>query len=315
MYRDRDNPSLKHFAIWLAAIAALVVLLLAAGGWAIDAFLSKPALEPPVAASTPTGSLPSSPAATGPAQTAEATLSPPPTLDSETAEKKAALTPKPKASTKKSSSSGGSLGVVVIDPGHQANGDSSTEPIGPGASQRKPKVTTGASGVSTGQTESSLNLKVSLRLRDELKSRGVKVIMVRTKQGVNIANSERAAVANRNHADLFIRIHADSIDSRSRSGLSTLVPAKNQWTGPIVKKSTQAGRDVHNAVIAATGATDRGIVPRSDMSGFNWSKRPCLIVEMGFLSNPAEDRKLATSSYQNKIADGLADGVVKYLKR
>jgi N-acetylmuramoyl-L-alanine amidase len=51
-----------------------------------------------------------------------------------------------------------------------------------------------------------------------------------------------------------------------------------------------------------------------DLSGFNWSQVPSVLVEMGLMSNSAEDRKLATASYQEELANGMANGIVKYLK-
>ena len=75
--------------------------------------------------------------------------------------------------------------------------------------------TTGATGVSTGQTEAELNLKVGLLLQKELESRGYSVIMTRTTNDVNISNSQRAEIANNANADVFVRIHADSVDTSS----------------------------------------------------------------------------------------------------
>lgn len=310
MSRHSERVSTGRIALWIAAIAGGIIVALVAGGFAVGAFLKTPAV--PTAPQQPTASVPATTA---------------PSTDATTVAKapKPAAKPKPKPQPKKPPAPkpaapapvkpAASKGVIVIDPGHQHTGDNSTEPIGPGSSQRKPKVTYGASGVVTHKDESLVNLEVSLKLRDQLQKRGFKVIMVRTSQNVNIANSARAAIANRAHADLFIRIHCDSIGTSSRQGLSTLVPARNQWTGPIVSKSAAAGRAVQKATLAATGAQDRGIVPRSDMSGFNWSKVPSIIVEMGFLSNPAEDRRLNTPSYQDKLAVGLANGVANFVSR
>ena len=203
--------------------------------------------------------------------------------------------------------------VVAIDAGHQERGDSSLEPIGPGSSEKKPKATTGASGVQTRNPESLINLQVAKLLKEELTRRGAQVVMVRTSQNVNMANSERAGIANDADADLFVRLHADGNSDRSIKGLSTLVPKSNKWTKPIVAESKKAGGYVHKAVIAETGARDRGVVNRGDLSGFNWAKVPTVLVEMGFLSNAAEDVKLGTDSYQQELAVGMAAGIEKYL--
>jgi len=203
--------------------------------------------------------------------------------------------------------------VVVIDAGHQAHGNKALEPIGPGSGKKKPAVASGTSGVATHVHESVINLKVALRLRSVLRAAGVTVVMVRTSEHVNITNSKRAMIANAAHADLFVRIHCDGSKSRSTRGFLTLVPARNRWTGPIVSASARAGRDIQKASVAITGARDRGITPRSDMSGFNWSRVPSVIVEMGLMTNPAEDRLLSSAAYQQKLASGMASGILSFL--
>ena len=100
--------------------------------------------------------------------------------------------------------------TIVIDPGHQTRGNPTKEPIGPGATETKAKVTTGATGISTKQKESELALKVALLLEKALKEEGYNVIMTRTTNNVNISNKERAMIANDAKADAFLRIHADS---------------------------------------------------------------------------------------------------------
>lgn len=235
---------------------------------------------------------------------------PPPTTTPRTTA--APVTTRPSASTTLPPSN---RFTVVIDPGHQAQGDNALEPIGPGAAERKPKVTSGTSGVVTGQKESEFNLNVALKLRDRLTAAGIKVVMIRTTQDVNIANSARAQTANSQDADLFIRIHADGSENRSIRGIHVLYPATVAgWTDDIATPSKRAAQVVQKAVIAATGAADRGVTARSDMTGFNWSDVPTIIPELGFMSNAEEDRLLATDAYRAKIALGLSQGIVQYLQ-
>jgi N-acetylmuramoyl-L-alanine amidase len=58
-------------------------------------------------------------------------------------------------------------------------------------------------------------------------------------------------------------------------------------------------------VVRATGASNRGLARRSDLTGFNWANVPVVLVETGFMTNPAERRKLRSRAYRRKIARGL----------
>jgi len=203
--------------------------------------------------------------------------------------------------------------VVCIDPGHQAKANLDGEPIGPGASETKPKVTGGATGTVTGQPEHELVLAVSLLLKERLEGAGVTVVMTRSTANVDVSNSARAAIANEAKADLFVRVHADGNTNAKVHGLSTLYPAGNEWVKPIAGESKSAATTIHLEVVEVTKASDRGVVERSDLSGFNWCTVPTVLVECGFLSNPEEDRLLATSAYRAKLADGIAQGVLAYL--
>lgn len=204
--------------------------------------------------------------------------------------------------------------VVCIDPGHQERGDSTPEPIGPGSSTVKPSVTGGATGVKTRVPEYEIVLQLSMNLKALLEERGVKVVMTRTTNDVNLSNSERAEISNKAGADLLVRVHADGSPDSSAAGFSTLYPGKNKWTRKTAAASKRAATAVQAAAVRATGAIDRGIVPRDDLSGFNWAKSPAVLVECGFMSNPVEDRLLASPHYQDKIAEGIADGVMAYLE-
>ena len=202
--------------------------------------------------------------------------------------------------------------VVCIDPGHQARANSTPEPIGPGSKTTKPSVSGGATGVSTDIPEYELTLQISVNLKKRLEAQGIKVVMTRTVNDVDISNSQRAAIANKAGADLFVRIHCDGSPKASTVGISTLYPAVNSWTKPIAPESKRAAQIVQKALIATTGAVDRGAIQRTDLSGFNWAKVPSVLIEAGFLSNTVEDKLLSSPHYQDKIAQGIANGILTY---
>ena len=128
--------------------------------------------------------------------------------------------------------------VIVIDPGHQAKANLEQEPIGPDARETKYKVTGGTTGVVTGKPEYVLTLEASNLLKDHLEKKGFQVILTRTSHDVDISNQERAEIANRHGADLFVRLHADGSESSETSGFSVLVPAKdNPYTTAVYEDS------------------------------------------------------------------------------
>ena len=201
--------------------------------------------------------------------------------------------------------------VIVIDPGHQGKGNNATEAIGPGSSTKKAKVATGATGVSSGKPESQITLEIGIKLKQELESRGYKVIMTRTSQNVNISNQQRAKVGNQ--GDAVIHLHCDSINSSSVRGAHTIAPSKNNLYCPsIYNLSSSLARNVINQYCQATGIKNRGVDYRNDLTGINWSQVPSIYLEMGFISNSKEDQLLTDSSFQNKCAIGIADGIDAY---
>jgi N-acetylmuramoyl-L-alanine amidase len=204
--------------------------------------------------------------------------------------------------------------LVCLDPGHgtpPAIGRQ-LEPIGPGSRELKIKDGGGAPG------EASVALAIAVRARRLLLARGYRVAMTRTGPTIRLddgnGNIARARFCNRRHATLMVRIHADGSDDRSLHGVSTLVPAwRRGWTNDIYARSLRAGQALQKAVARATGAADRGIVQRSDLTGFNWADVPAVLVETGFMSNPTESRRLKTAAYQQRVASGLTRGVSTFL--
>ena len=188
--------------------------------------------------------------------------------------------------------------VVVIDPGHDERANLATEPIGPGSATMKIKDGGGTHGVVTGTREPDLVLDVSLRLRALLRRAGVSVVMTRTQTaGASMGNIARARIANHAGADLFLRVHADGHPSRAVRGTHILVPAlRRGWTDDVYRASRRAASLVQPELVRVLGFPDRGISEHTDFTGFNWADVPVILVELGFMTNPVEDRELGRSA-------------------
>jgi N-acetylmuramoyl-L-alanine amidase len=206
--------------------------------------------------------------------------------------------------------------LVCLDPGHgtpPAVGRQ-LEPIGPGSRTLKIKDGGGAAG------EAAVALAIARRARRLLLGRGYRVAMTRTGPTIHLGegngNIARTRFCNRRHAALMVRIHADGSTVRSLHGVSTLVPAWHRgWTDDIFARSLRAGRALQKAVLRSTGAADRGVVQRGDLTGFNWANVPVVLVETGFLTNPTESRRLKSGAYQQRLALGIVRGVAAVVPR
>lgn len=204
--------------------------------------------------------------------------------------------------------------LVVIDAGHQRYGNSEQEPVGPGAYETKSKVTGGTSGISSGKPEYELTLEVASLLRDALEEANYKVIMVRDTNDVDISNAERAKVANDAEADVFIRLHANGSENHSVSGAMTICQTTdNPYNAELHDTSYLLSECVLDEFCKATGIEKEYIWETDTMSGINWAAVPCTILEMGYMTNPEEDEKMASKEFQKTMADGIVNGIERYL--
>jgi N-acetylmuramoyl-L-alanine amidase len=204
--------------------------------------------------------------------------------------------------------------VIVLDPGHGGTTSSEKEPISPGSTTMKLKNVSGTSGVVTKISEAELNLSVALKLEKYLTEAGYTVVMTRTSSSETLSNVERAEIGNEADADLVVRIHADGSNDSSVHGASMLVPGNVGYAKDIFEISGEYGEIILNKLTSEVGMKNRGIIVRDDITGFNWSKVPVVLVEMGYMSNVDEDNLLATDNYKEKIAKALYQGIDEALK-
>lgn len=204
--------------------------------------------------------------------------------------------------------------VICIDPGHQLKGDNRGEPIAPNSGIKKARVSSGTSGVATKKNEYEVNLKASLILKELLLAEGYEVVMTRETNEVNISNAERAEIANNAKANMTIRVHCDSVNDSGKTGATLLVPSKDsKYTKEIYKDSFEFAKTMKEE-LQKSGVKVNNICERGDITGFNWSRVPVVIFEMGFMSNYNEDRNICSEAYEKKLMEAVVKALNKTYK-
>ncbi len=196
----------------------------------------------------------------------------------------------------------GKITTVVLDPGHGGHD---------------------AGAVSRYAREKDCNLALGLKVRRKLEAAGFKVVMTRDKDFF-LTLGERVAIANRTPDCIFVSLHHNSGNS-SASGIETFTLAPHGTTSPFARtRRTEdlAGNNqdsenialataVHSHSIKKTGAIDRGI-QRARFSVLCTIKRPAILFEGGFVTNPQEGSKISSAHYQDMLAQCICDGIVRY---
>ena len=210
--------------------------------------------------------------------------------------------------------------MVAIDASHQgADADlTEEEPIGPGSETMIKGFSEGISGTATGLEENELNLEVAVKLKDILEERGYEVFMTREDADTQLSEVERAELVNASDAQILISLHANGGDDSSERGACAQAPSyENPYITDtdLVKKSNALGDIVLQAYCDKTGLTDKGLYNIDSRAQINWSKIPVIVLEMGFMSNTEDDTYMAEDTNQQKMAEGIADGIDLYFGR
>lgn len=187
----------------------------------------------------------------------------------------------------------GTNNIIVIDPGHGGH-----DP--------------GTIGVN-GNYEKDINLDISKKLYKKLRKMGYKVVLTR-KTDESVDNLERAKLANKKRARVFVSIHCNSVEkNNATNGIQVLYYPNRKSNTNDPNNEVLANLVLEQALIR-TGAENKGIVERKDLIVLNQTKMPAIIVECGFLSNGNEANLLTDDEYQNKIVDGIVEGLGNYIR-
>lgn len=182
--------------------------------------------------------------------------------------------------------------TIAVDPGHGGSN--------PGA-------------VANGTRESDNNLAVASKLRDKLVQAGAKVVMTRNSDSTvapegNSLGEElqaRLTIAKANNADVFVSIHSNSNPNQSIAGAMTFYPSGS---------SNSLALEVQSGIVRQTNAIDKATAPATFYVLRN-ATMPSILVEMGFVTNPSEAVRLQEDGYRNKMAQGIFEGIVRYITK
>ena len=159
--------------------------------------------------------------------------------------------------------------------------------------------------VGFGILEKNLTLAIALKTELALKAKGVDVVMSRNTDKF-LELSEISSLGNSSGADVFTSIHINSVaNAPSANGIETYY-----YSGKT--DSQKLANDVQNNLIKSTGANNRK-VKTANFHVIREVKIPSILVECGFISNYNEATLMNTSSYQQLLAQGIANGIYEYL--
>ena len=228
--------------------------------------------------------------------------------------------------------------TILIDPGHGGKDD--------GAKAFQNFVNKGGKLEKISYFEKDIVLELSKKISKKLKGKNYRVFMTRSIDRT-VSLEKRAEIAQRVNADLFISIHANAsyhktsggfetyyLNNKSNQAIKKVEEVENKGlegedsvvnqilidlvVNKTVESSKALATAIHNKLKGFLGPSlkmkDRGIKPGLFFV-LALSKRPGVLLEMGFMSNPKELRKISSSTFQERYADAIVAGVEKYFSR
>ena len=178
--------------------------------------------------------------------------------------------------------------IIAIDPGHGGEKDW---------------------GTTKGEhREKNINLAIALFLRDILEERGYRTYMIREDDSA-VENKTRSGLAKENGASLYVSIHQNSLEEENDAGRGAEV-----WYCDLFDtRDAELAQCVLDELTAFAGMKNRGIKLSNKLIVLKENTLPACLVECGFMSSEEECKKLFTESYQKLVAEGIANGIQKFM--
>ena len=172
--------------------------------------------------------------------------------------------------------------IIVIDPGHGGNENGA---------------------IANGVREADVNLAVGLKIRDKLLATGVTIILTRSSD-VSLSLKDRVNIAQATDADIFVSIHANTFSNLETAGAISFYQSG---------RPNNLATAIQESLVKESGATNKGVRPEN-FYVMRENYITAALIEIGFLTNAPEALRLTDGAYQNKVAEGISRGIIKYLQ-
>ena len=157
--------------------------------------------------------------------------------------------------------------------------------------------------------EKDINLAITKKVKKTLEEAGYQVVMTRDGDDRTVLK-ERVQVAEKNNTAVFVSIHQNALENNtSTKGIQIFY---NKYSN---RYSKALAESIHTNLLDATGAEDRGNKEDDELYVLNHTTVPACLVETGFLTSKEERKLLLDEEYQQKLAEGIAKGIIEFLER